>query len=177
MKNNQEYTLKDVKEIFHFLSVRSLQTWVKRGVIIPAQSAQGRGTAVKFDYLNLVEIGMVMQLVKFGFDRHSFLRHIMKASRKREISWMGTNKRIGSHQLGFDCFFVVSERDTLFAPWNQEWANRENFGVVNKRGVDIMLNSRHETGSIIVYIKAIERHVNDMIRNYILYFSKGRSII
>jgi len=161
VNKNRIYTLKDVKEVYRFLSVRSLQTWVKRGVIIPAQPASGRGTVVGFDYLNLIEIGLVMQLVKFGFDRYQFLKWIMQEARSNKIPWMGKKH-------GFDGFFSVEEQaPALFAPNTMEWKHQEIFGYNSRDAFSFHKNSRISTAKIIVDIRMIKEHVDKMIRNYV----------
>jgi len=166
--DNRIYTLKDVREVYRFLSIRSLQTWVKRGVIIPVQPASGRGSIVGFEYLNLIEIGLVMQLVNFGFDRYRLLKRIMGAAHSGKIPWMG-------NKLGFDGLFTINE-DDLFSPRTHEWPDRELFGFqprdVAREYIMANLNSHNTTGLIIVDVFAIKEHVDKMIRNYLI--QKGK---
>ena len=58
-RQERHYTLKDVVEIFPNLNPRSIQVWVKKRVIRPALSSSGQGFPVRFNYLNLIEIGLV----------------------------------------------------------------------------------------------------------------------
>ena len=98
-----EYTLRDVAVVFPQINTRTIQVWVKRGVIRPSVESSGQGFPVRFDYLNLVEIGLVWQLIRIGVDSHAFFSKLMDQARKYSIRW------IGGQQYSFNCFFVCPE--------------------------------------------------------------------
>lgn len=99
-----EYTLKDVSDIFPQINPRTVQVWVKKGVIRPAVSSSGQGFPVKFSYLNLVEIGLVWQIVKLGLDSHAFFLKVMEYVEK----YQKVNRWIdGRHK--YECFFLYPE--------------------------------------------------------------------
>jgi hypothetical protein len=93
------FTLKDVLRVYPGLSYRSVQTWVKRGVILPMIPPKGQGAASRFNYLNLIEIGLVAQLGVFGYDTHFLLAKFMKAMKSGKYDW------IDSHN--YDWLFVI----------------------------------------------------------------------
>ncbi len=99
-----EYTLKDVVDIFPQINPRTVQVWVKKGVIRPAVSSSGQGFPVKFSYLNLIEIGLVWQIVKLGLDSHAFFLKVMEYVEK----YRRVNRWIDG-RYDYDCFFLYPE--------------------------------------------------------------------
>jgi len=97
-----QYTLKDVMEIFPNLNPRTVQVWSKRGVIRPALSSSGQGFPVRFSYLNLIEIGLVWQIVRLGLDSHLFFQKMMEYARKYPFRWI-------DRCYNYDCFFIYPE--------------------------------------------------------------------
>jgi hypothetical protein len=106
----KNYTLQDAAKIFPKLNPRTLQVWVSRGVIKPEIPSAGQGFPVRFSYVNLVEIGLVLQLVRLGANSHAFLKKLMEFAKRLQMdnSWID-----GWHQ--FDCFLLIPETSAFGA--------------------------------------------------------------
>lgn len=76
------YTHKHVLEIFPDLKARTLIDWCESGMLIPAQQPDGTGTRRQYSLKNLVEIGVLRELVSYRFSRE-LARNILGALNKR----------------------------------------------------------------------------------------------
>jgi hypothetical protein len=121
-----------VLRVFPDLSYRSLQTWVKRGAIVPAVPARRQGAASRFDYLNLIEIGLVIELVKFGYDRHPLLARLMKGARSGKTPWL--------NDMNYDCFLLV--KDSTFYRQPATGPVRNNDGTIDQEATTLALIKR-----------------------------------
>lgn len=138
------HTLKDVAAIFPDLKFRTVQMWIKRGVIRPSTPSSGQGFPVRFSYLNLVEVGLVWQIVRLGLDSHSYFFRVMNYVQvmKKGNRWIDG--------LNFDCFFIVEPKGPepflLIRP-------EELINIFNKPGIRM--------GWLIVDVKSIKNHVDN----------------
>jgi hypothetical protein len=57
----------DILKIYPTVKVRSMLTWSERGLIQPLQDAAGRGSSRIYSYKNLIEIGIIGELTRYGF--------------------------------------------------------------------------------------------------------------
>jgi len=90
---NAEYTLRGVAAVFPQINTKTIQVRVKRGVIRPSVESSGQGFPVRFDYLTLVEIGLVWQIIKLGGDSHAFFSRVMDQARKYPVHWIGGQRK------------------------------------------------------------------------------------
>jgi len=74
------YQVKDVAQILG-ISVRALQFYVERGLVVPDQPAWGKGTRRKFSKKNLVELLVMRELSACGLDLED-IRFIMRGPRE-----------------------------------------------------------------------------------------------
>ena len=147
------YTLKDVKNFYPTLNFRSLQIWCKRGVIIPAEPAKKQGIPAKFDYLNLIEIGLVMQLVRAGFDRHPLLRQMMKEGKEKKRRWID--------DLDFNCFVVIVDSAFLPKDYDRELYSETFWSVQPPE--NLRFDSPGAPGYVLVDIRAIKARLDKKI--------------
>lgn len=68
-----KYAAWHVHEIYPSLRKGTLHTWIKAGIINPAIPPKGQGFPARYSGENLVEIGIVLQLARLGFDSHESL--------------------------------------------------------------------------------------------------------
>jgi len=115
-----EYTLKDVMAIYPQINPRTIQVWIKRKVLRPLISSAGQGFPVKFSYLNLIEIGLIWQIIKIGQSSHALLSMIMDRARKYPISW------IGGQRYNYNCYFVL----IVSAAFGEQLSRDESHGLV-----------------------------------------------
>ena len=67
MYQDRQFVHKEVLKIFPWIKPRTLISWSERGLITPEfEDASGRGTRRKYSYKNLIEIGFVDELLKYG---------------------------------------------------------------------------------------------------------------
>lgn len=151
--NKPLYTLKDVKRIYTTLNFRSLQIWCKRGVIIPAEPAQKQGSPAKFSYLNLIEIGLIMQLVRFGFDRHPLLSQMMIEGKGKKRRWID--------DLDFNCVHVISDSAFLPKDYDREIYSETFWSVQPPE--NLQFNSPGLPGYVLVDIRVIKDMVDKRI--------------
>jgi DNA-binding transcriptional MerR regulator len=64
MKNTFIHT--DILKIFPRVKARTMISWSERGLIQPLQDASGRGSSRVYSYKNLIEIGIISQLLQYG---------------------------------------------------------------------------------------------------------------
>jgi hypothetical protein len=102
--NKAEYTLRDVAKLFPNIKPRTIQVWVKRGVIRPSVSSSGQGFPVGFSYLNLIEIGLVWQIIRLGLDSHAYFLKAMEFAQK----YHKANRWIDG-RYNYECFFILPE--------------------------------------------------------------------
>ncbi len=58
---------KDILEVFSDLSPRSLVSWTEKGLLTPDHGdATGRGTMRKYSFDNVLQAGVIRELMKFG---------------------------------------------------------------------------------------------------------------
>ena len=157
-----EYTLKVVPEIFPNLNPRTVQVWVKRGVIQPDIQSAGKGFPVRFTFLNLVEIGLVWQLVKLGVDSHAFLRKAMDYSKKirRVNRWI-------DGRYNYDCLFILVEPTAFSRPLQEEeskqYVEAPPFCLVGRDELNRFYQENATPGWLIVDILAIKKYVEGQL--------------
>ena len=157
-----DYTLKVVPEIFPTINPRTVQVWVSRGVIQPEIQSAGQGFPVRFTFLNLVEIGLVWQLVKLGVDSHEYLRKTMEHRRKLRL----VNGWIDS-RYHYDCLFIVLELSAFAAPLNE--AEYKNYGegplffLIKREDLNNFFKENATPGWLIVDVFAIKKYVDEKL--------------
>jgi len=161
----QYYTLKDVAEIFPNLNPRTVQVWVKKGVIRPAIVSSGQGFPVRFNYLNLIEIGLVWQIVRLGLDSHAFFLEVMEFARKYQL----TNRWIDG-RYNFDCFFIYPEL-TAFGKKvdeteGQEYVKAPPFHLVSPEELFNLFQGDSVAGWLVVDIRVIKKMVDAKLKGF-----------
>ena len=101
MKNQFSHT--DTLKIFPNVKVRTLISWSERGLIKPLQDASGRGSARAYSYTNLIEIGIINELLQYGIPftniqlsmRSANMKNLLKNKAWDMIFWIsnGTTGR------------------------------------------------------------------------------------
>lgn len=147
------YVLKDVKKYYPTLNFRSLQIWCKRGVIIPAEPAKKQGIPSKFSYLNLIEIGLIMQLVIFGLDRHPLLSQMMREAREKKRKWID--------DFGFNCFLVISYSSFLPEDYDRGVYSEIFWSVQPPE--NMLFGSPGAPGYVLVDIRAIKAMLDEKL--------------
>jgi DNA-binding transcriptional MerR regulator len=67
MHLKKQFVHKEILKIFPWIKPRTLISWSERGLITPEfEDASGRGTRRKYSYRNLIKIGFVDELLKYG---------------------------------------------------------------------------------------------------------------
>lgn len=93
----------DVSRVFPDIPARTLRYWTEAGLLNPEQKADGPGTRRQYSTRNMVEIGLISELVSYGMP-HLFITGIMMALSKENLN----------ESDGFDCV-IVSNRLRLTA--------------------------------------------------------------
>ncbi|MBU4232742.1 MAG: hypothetical protein L6277_15695 [Desulfobacterales bacterium] len=157
-----DYTLKDVPVIIPNLKPRTVQMWVKRGVIRPSISSSGQGFPVRFSYLNLIEIALVWQIIRLGLDSHAYFLRVMDYAQKlRKVNrWID-----GSYN--FECIYVIPESSAFGRLLDKEEAKdyvlAPPFILINPEGLNEFFKKSNITGWLLVDVGAIKRYVDGKI--------------
>lgn len=161
----RDYTLRDVARIFPNLNPRTVQVWVKKGVIRPAIISSGQGFPVRFSYLNLIEIGLVWQIVRLGLDSHAFFLEVMEYARKYQL----TNRWIDG-RYKFECFFVYPELtafgERLEEKEAQEYVKAPPFLLVSPEELSDLFQEGAAGGWLVVDIRFIKRMVDAKLSSF-----------
>jgi DNA-binding transcriptional MerR regulator len=99
MHQKREFVHKEVLKIFPWIKARTLISWSERGLIKPEfEEASGRGTRRRYSYQNLIEIGVVSELLDYGipFNMISTFIHAQE----------GLSEEL--RDKGFDMVFLVN---------------------------------------------------------------------
>jgi hypothetical protein len=71
------YTHKEVLRIFPNLKTRTLISWSEKGLMSPAIEADGTGSMRRYSFKNLIEIGVIRELIDYRFS-HDVIRPIIE---------------------------------------------------------------------------------------------------
>jgi hypothetical protein len=161
----KDYTLKDVAEIFPNLNPRTVQVWVKKGVIRPAIISSGQGFPVRFSYLNLIEIGLVWQIVRLGLDSHAFFLEVMEYAGKYRL----TNRWIDG-RYNFACFFVYPELTAFCRKLDekeaQEYVKAPPFFLVSPEELSAFFQKDSVGGWLVVDVRVIKKMVDAKLKGF-----------
>jgi len=75
----------EVLKIFPTLKPRTLISWSEKGLLTPIEEAMGTGTRRRYSVRNLVEIGVIMELVSYKIP-HLFISGIMQNLSKKRLT-------------------------------------------------------------------------------------------
>ena len=140
-----DYTLKDVPVIISNLKPRTVQMWVKRGVIRPSISSSGQGFPVRFSYLNFIEIALVWQIIRLGLDSHAYFLRVMDYAQKlRKVNrWI-------DGIYNFECIYVILESSAFVRVLDKEEAKdyvlAPPFILINIEGLNEFIKKSNITG-------------------------------
>jgi len=89
------YQHKDILKVFPDLSARSLVSWTEKGLLVPFHGdAKGRGTVRKYSFNNIVEAGIIRELMALGLifrDIKEYFTDVWKEKMRK---------------LNYDCVFI-----------------------------------------------------------------------
>jgi len=88
-----------VIDIFPDLKARTLISWSEKGLFTPEVNASGTGSRRLYSAKNLVEIGVIRELVSYRIP-HDFIRSVMERLRKTRLS----------EKDGFDVVITLSRQ-------------------------------------------------------------------
>ncbi len=162
---NKEYQHKDILQLFKDLSPRSLVSWTEKGLLAPEYGdARGRGTVRKYSFDNVMQIGVIKELMSLGF---TF----------REIKGLFTDDyKTKMKDLKYDCVFFW-QRPMLRDGQSQKFEylfrsyilSMEEFNNLKAESIfedfDTYINgkwSTHKSGMSIINFTAI--NVSDIFR-------------
>jgi DNA-binding transcriptional MerR regulator len=81
--NTKIYEHRDVLKVYPSLKPRTLISWSEKGLLTPVEKASGTGTRRRYSVRNLVEIGVILELVSYKIP-HLFISGVMeRLSRER----------------------------------------------------------------------------------------------
>jgi len=84
MMKNYSYQHKDIIKIFPDLSPRSLVSWAEKEILIPGvEDARGRGTVRRYSFENVVQAGIIRELMALGVTFRIIKNFLGKQLRKR----------------------------------------------------------------------------------------------
>lgn len=78
------FTHTDILFIYPEVKARTLITWSERALIQPLQDAAGRGSSREYSYINLIEIGIISELYRYGLP-FSTIKILMNNERMKRI--------------------------------------------------------------------------------------------
>jgi hypothetical protein len=160
--DSAEYTLKDVMAIYPQINPRTIQVWIKRGVLRPLIESAGQGFPVKFSYLNLVEIGLIWQIIKIGQSSHKLLSMIMDHARKYPVSWIG-----GQH-YNYNCYFGLIETKAFGKQLSRDESDGSvewppNYLINPKKLQEFIEGMPLVAGWLVIDVRLIKSYVNNKL--------------
>jgi len=131
------YQHKDILKVFPDLSARSLVSWTEKGLLVPFHGdAKGRGTVRKYSFDNIVEAGIIRELMSLGL--------IFRDIREYFTDFWKEKMR----ELNYDCVFIWqratykidrnSEKSMMARSFHVRVFSMDEF---NKYGVETVLQS------------------------------------
>lgn len=171
---NFSYQHKDIIRVFPDLSPRSLVSWAEKEILIPDHhDANGRGTVRKYSFDNVVQAGIIRELMAFGLNFRDIKHTLIDYWKKRMI------------ELKYDCVLIIQRQtfpsskgagfDLISHFDTRVWDSKE----LDRYGARIILESSgfiNETdklvphgktptisGVLIANVKRIYRHVDRII--------------
>ena len=140
---DEQYLHRDILKVFPWIKPRTLISWSERGLVKPLGKAYGRGSARVYSYSNLVEIGIISELLSFGMP-FTIIGNIM-TSKFDTVFWF--------------CRELVNAK----VPMNQgpPWGAIYGFGTLDEFAIE----GRKTTSAIIIKLEGIKRFVDGQIRN------------
>jgi hypothetical protein len=151
------YSPWQVQTIFPDLPGPTLAAWIRSGIISPRIPAGGQGFPARYNFLNLVEIGVVIALTRLGFSLHAFLAKLMQSptQAKRPLIQYISNV----HK--FQCFLLLPG-PPIFGeePSVEQKAEGPPYVLRPIEGIGEFLKIRHPVGGwICVDIEFIKKQV------------------
>lgn len=90
------YQHKDIIRVFPDLSPRSLVSWSEKGILIPGvEDARGRGTVRRYSFDNVVQAGIIRELMALGVTFRIIKNFLGEESRKEII------------ELNYECVLLI----------------------------------------------------------------------
>lgn len=153
------FTHSDVLKIFPWLKARTIISWAERELIRPVLDASGRGSSRVYSYVNIMEIGIVSELLHYGIPflliqatmRHKGIQAILKNKRWNSIIWI--DRELFRENLPMDKTASFSSR----------------YGVVPveefvRKGGKLIMRSRDVTSAIVININSLKGFIDVRIR-------------
>ncbi len=154
-----EYTHTNILKIFPSVRARTLISWSERGLIQPLQEAMGRGSSRMYSYINLIEIAIISELLRYGisFSHIALIMHDtqMKTLLRHQdwdtVFWISRGKRPLPYQK--------ADISVGFMYLNDFLRNAGDLIIGNER-----TTFTSKTSAILVNISALKYYVDNMIK-------------
>lgn len=118
----EDYLVKEAAEIVG-ISVRALQFYVEKGLIVPDQPAWGKGTRRKFSKRNILEVLILRELQANGFQ----LDQVRKVMEQLRYMKLGDYVPLDPDSAAWDeaptLFLLVFDRDHAVFDWGDPEGN------------------------------------------------------
>jgi DNA-binding transcriptional MerR regulator len=100
---DNEFTHSNILKIFPNVKARTMISWSERGLIQPLQDAAGRGSARIYSYTNIMEIGIIKELLQHGIPfshiviamRSDKMKNLLKSEMWDTIFWISRGETLG----------------------------------------------------------------------------------
>jgi DNA-binding transcriptional MerR regulator len=137
------YQHKDIITIFPDLSPRSLVSWAEKEILIPEHSdARGRGTVRKYSFDNVLQAGIIRELMSLGLtfrDIKTFVTdHWKKEMKKFEYGCVLIVQR---HMFGVDLGKMPDKRSSAFVLKHRFDVRVFSIGEFEDYGTDIIFGT------------------------------------
>lgn len=120
---NKTYQHKDILRVYSDLSPRSLVSWTEKGLLTPDHGdATGRGTMRKYSFDNVVQAGVIRELMAFGL---TF----------REIILVNDHWKSEMKKFDYDCVLFF-QRATFKSLSDKTMPHRFDVRVVSMKKLD-----------------------------------------
>ncbi len=149
----KQFLHRDVLKIFPYIRPRTLISWSERGLVKPEfVDAQGRGTERVYSYKNLLQIGMISELLSYKIP-FIVVESAMKSNPMKQL--------LDSENLN-TFFWFGRQLVSTDVPMDREppWVGASGFGTLK----DFAKKSTDATSAIVINLSMIKNFVDRQIR-------------
>lgn len=160
---HNEFGHKEVRQIYPWTKDRTLISWSERGLIEPATGASGRGSARGYSYTNLIQIGIIDQLLQYGIP-FAIIAAIMKGTSVKEMIEKKDFNRVIWSDRQIVSFETQMDKGPAFVG-TVECVKIDDF--LADGGQLLFGNERgNVTSAVIVNVKSIKNFVDRQIKRW-----------
>jgi hypothetical protein len=159
IRMNKTFCHADILNIFPWLKARTLISWTERGLIHPLLDAAGRGSSRVYSYTNLIEIGILNELLRYGIPfsliqvamRSEALQIVLKADKWESIFWINQELSLADVPMDkappfFSLYGIIPVDEFL------------------RNGGKLILKSKEITSAIIINISSLKAFIDGRIK-------------